>query len=687
MPHAYSSKPATDNANSVATAAERVARLRDEIRAHDRRYYVESAATISDLEYDRLLAELRSLEDAHPELRSPDSPTQRLGDQPLTGLSSVRHRVPMLSIENTYSAAELRAYCEGVAKQLDGESLAWVVELKIDGVAVSLTYEDGLLVQAATRGNGEVGDDITHNARTIRDIPLRLAGASPPRRLEVRGEIYMENAALARLNARQAARGEPPFKNTRNVAAGTIRLLDARICAERELRFFCHGVGACDGLRSDNHLDFLAEIRDLGLPPTPRVAVFHALDPLIAHCESLIEELHALDFEVDGLVLKVNRFDQRERLGTRSKSPRWVVAYKFEKYEKPTRLLRIGVQVGKTGAITPVADLEPVELAGTTVSRASLHNADEIARKDIREGDIVVVEKAGKVIPHIVRVETHERRGDPPAYRFPTECPECATALVRDAGGVYIRCPNPGCPAKLREKIRFFAGRDAMDIEGLGDKLVEQLVGHGEGLVRRFGDLYRLRWEDVAALERSGEKSARQLIAQIAASKERGLARLLNALSIRHVGVRVAQVLARHFGSMAALRDADEAALGSVPEIGPVIARSVYEYVRSEEGREAIADLESLGVSLVAIDAGPGPLSERLAGKTVVVTGTLVRYSRDEIQALIHRHGGRAASSVSKKTDYVVAGENAGSKLDKARQLSVPVLSEEAFERLVGDSG
>ncbi len=669
-----------------ASAADRVSRLRAEIQEHDRRYYREAAPIITDLEYDRLLSELRSLEDAHPDLRSPDSPTQRLGDQPLESLAAVRHRLPMLSIENTYSIAELRAYCESVAKQLDGEPIAWVVELKIDGVAVSLTYEDGLLVQAATRGNGEVGDDITHNARTIRDIPLRLAGAHPPRRLEVRGEIYMENAALGRLNARQAARGEPPFKNTRNVAAGTIRLLDARICAERELRFFCHGVGACDGLRADNHLDFLEEIRGLGLPPTPRVAMFASLESMLSHCESLIEDLHSLDFEVDGLVLKVNRFDQRERLGTRSKSPRWVVAYKFEKYEKPTRLARISVQVGKTGAVTPVAELEPVELAGTTVSRASLHNADEIARKDIREGDIVVVEKAGKVIPHIVRVETHERRGDPPAFRFPTDCPECGAALVRDAGGVYIRCPNASCPAQLRERIRFFAGRDAMDIEGLGDKLVEQLVGRGDGLVRRFGDLYRLRWEEVAALERLGEKSARNLVGQIAASKERGLARLLNALSIRHVGVRVAQILARHFGSMNALRDADEATLSGAPEVGPVIAKSVYEYLRSVEGREAIADLEAIGVLMAESSSGPAMLSDRLAGKTLVVTGTLTRYSRDEIQALIHRHGGRASGSVSRKTDYVVAGENAGSKLDKARQLAVPVLTEDEFERLIGDA-
>lgn len=669
-----------------ASAADQVSRLRAEIQAHDRRYYTDAQPIISDLEYDRLLSELRLLEDAHPELRTPDSPTQRLGDQPLDSLASVRHRLPMLSIENTYSVAELRAYCEGAAKQLEGERIEWVVELKIDGVAVSLTYEDGVLVQAATRGNGEVGDDITHNARTIRDIPLTLSGKSPPRRLEVRGEIYMENAALGRLNARQAARGEPPFKNTRNVAAGTIRLLDARICAERELRFFCHGVGACDGLRADNHLDFLAEVKSFGLPPTPRAAMFDSLESMLAHCESLIEDLHSLDFEVDGLVLKVNRFDQRERLGTRSKSPRWVVAYKFEKYEKPTRLLRIAVQVGKTGTVTPVAELEPVELAGTTVSRASLHNADEIARKDIREGDVVVVEKAGKVIPHIVRVETHERRGEPPAFRFPADCPECGATLVRDAGGVYIRCPNSSCPAQWRERLRFFAGRDAMDIEGLGDKLVEQLVGRGDGLVRRFGDLYRLRWEEVAGLERLGEKSARNLVAQIAASKERGLARLLNALSIRHVGVRVAQLLARHFGSMRALREADEAALSGVPEIGPVIAKSVYEYLRSGEGQEAIADLEALGVSMAQPDAGPALLSDRLAGKTVVVTGTLTRYSRDEIHALIHRHGGRASGSVSRKTDYVVAGENAGSKLDKARQLAVSVLTEEQFEQLIGGS-
>lgn len=664
--------------------AQTIARLRQEIRYHDRKYYVEAAPEISDRAYDHLLAELQRWEAAHPELVTPDSPTQRIGDEPVETLDQVRHRVPMLSIENTYSLEDLRAWCDSTARLLDGESVEWIVELKIDGVATSLLYEDGVLVRGVTRGNGEVGDDITHNLRTIHDIPLRLTGSSLPRVLEVRGEVYMTNQDLVRLNEQQQARGESLFKNTRNVTAGTIRLLDPRICAARHLRFFCHGVGYCEGLRATTHQEFLDEIREYGLPPTPRVACFANLDAALTHCEDWIEELHELDFEVDGLVLKVNRFDQRERLGARSKSPRWVIAYKFEKYEKPTRLRRITVQVGKTGTITPVAELEPVDLAGTTISRASLHNADEIVRKDIREGDVVVVEKAGKVIPHIVRVEKHLREQELPEYVFPVACPECHTRLVKDEGGVYIRCPNLTCPAQVRERLRFFAHRNAMDIEGLGDKLVEQLVGHGHhGLVRSFGDLYRLQREQLIELERMGEKSADNLVAQIAASKTRGLHRLLNALSIRHVGVRVAQILADRFHSIDALLEASEEQLSEVPEIGPIIAHSVYEFLRSPYGQQTLDDLRSVGVLLAVPRESLTAAPQTLAGKTLVVTGTLVKYTREQIHELIQRHGGRAASSVSRKTDYVVAGENAGSKLDKAHQLGVTVLSEDDFERLL----
>jgi DNA ligase (NAD+) len=665
----------------MADQAAEIDRLRKLIRHHDRKYYVESQPEISDLEYDRLMEQLRELESQRPDLVTPDSPTQRIGDEPAPYLRQVTHRIPMLSIDNTYSVDELRKYGERVSKLLSGEPTEWIVELKIDGVAVSLTYENGALVLGATRGNGFVGDDITHNIRTLDDVPLRLSGEKIPRTLELRGEVYMTNADLALLNDEQKRQGKELYANTRNVAAGSIRLLDPRICAQRRLRLLCHGLGYSDGFDAANHLEFLARIRELGVPPTPHVTCWPTLDGAIAHCEMLIESLHDLDFEVDGLVLKVNRYDQRQRLGATSKSPRWLIAYKFEKYEAKTRLLGIRVQVGKTGTITPVADLAPVDLAGTVVRRASLHNAEEIARKDIRIGDLVVVEKAGKVIPHVVRVEKHERASELPEFVFPTNCPECGSVLVRDEGGVYIRCANPECPAQLAERIRYFATRNAMDIEGLGDKLVEQLVR--DGLVRRYGDLYRLTVEQLSELARMGQKSSENVVQGIAASKGRGLARLLNALSVRHVGARVSAVLADHFRTMDKLRAATVEDLSEVPEVGPAIATSVYQFLHSEQGERTIDDLVSLGISMEAPMKPESGARGSLSGKTVVVTGTLTRYKRDEIEELIQRHGGRAASSVSKKTDFVVAGADAGSKLAKAGELGVRVLTEDEFDALV----
>ncbi len=664
----------------MSDAAREIAKLREEIRCHDRKYYREAAPAISDLEYDRLVERLKDLEARHPELITADSPTQRIGDQPVTGLRQVEHRVPMLSIDNTYSIEDLKKFADRTAKTLHGEPIQWVVELKVDGVAVSLIYEEGLLRQGLTRGNGRIGDDITHNVRTIRDVPLRLHGKQVPPLLEVRGEIYMTNSDLVRLNEVQKDKGEPPFANTRNVTAGTVRLLDPKVCAQRRLRFFCHSVGATDGLKARDHMAFLEEMQGYGFFTTPLASCYDSIEAAIAHCEDVIEHLHELDFEIDGLVLKVNRFEQRERLGSTSKSPRWLIAYKFEKYEAATKLQAIRVQVGKTGAITPVADLEPVELAGSTISHASLHNADEIVRKDVRVGDVVVVEKAGKVIPHIVRVEKHQRKGELPEFQFPHRCPECGTKLVKDEGGVYIRCPNLECPAQVKERVRHFASRNAMDIEGLGDKLVDQLVE--QKLVRNYGDLYRLSLDPLMALERMGRKSSEKLLEGIAASKDRGLARLLNALSVRHVGTRVASVLAEHFGSMDALRAASVEELSEVNEIGPIIAESIYDYLQSPYGAQSIADLAQTGVKMQSPrrpKAGPGALE----GKTVVVTGTLAHFTRDEINELIARHGGHAASSVSKNTDYVVAGEIAGSKLAKARELGVEVVSEEQFEEML----
>lgn len=660
--------------------AAEIEKLREAIRYHDRKYYLDAAPEISDREYDRLFDRLKALEAKHPELITPDSPTQRIGDQTTGELPQVEHRVPMMSIDNTYSVEELRAYGRRIEKLLPDEKIEWVVELKIDGVAVSILYENGKLVRGATRGNGRVGDDITHNVRTLKNLPLRLSGRHVPEELEVRGEVYMTNSDLVRLNEEQKRKGAPLLANTRNATAGAIRVLDPRIAASRRMRLFCHGVGYQRGLRANTHMEFLKEISEYGLPATPMVECFDSFDAAVEHCEELIERLHELDFEIDGLVLKVNRFDQRERLGATSKAPRWLIAYKFEKYEGTTRVNDIGVNVGKTGAVTPVAFLEPLELAGTIVSRASLHNADEIERKDVRVGDVVVVEKAGKIIPHVVRVEKHERKGHLPKYHFPTHCPECGTKLVKDEGGVYIRCPNLKCPAQVKERLRYYASRNAMDIEGLGDKLVDQLVN--EGLVRSYGDLYRLELEPLTKLERMGRKSSEKLLAGIEASKGRGLARLLNALSIRHVGARVAAVLAEHFHSMDELMQADVDTLSKVPEIGPIIARSVHDYLHSDLGQMTIDDLKRVGVKMTSTEprrAKEGPL----AGKTVVVTGTLEGYTRDEIHELISQLGGRPSSSVSKSTDFVVAGEKAGSKLDKAQKLGVKVLSEKDFGKLV----
>ncbi len=659
-----------------------VERLREEIRYHDQKYYVEAAPEISDLEYDKLLTRLRRWETDHPDKITPDSPTQRVGDQPVPHLQEVAHRVPMLSIDNTYSIEELQAYAARTTRLLEGEPVEWVVELKIDGAAVSVVYEDGRLARAVTRGNGKVGDDITHNVLTMRDVPHRLRGDDVPPVLEVRGEIYIANSDFVTLNERQTSAGLATFANTRNTASGAIRMLDPRVARERYLRLFCHGLGYCEGLRSTTHMEFLEELDGYGLPVTPRVESFATFADAVEHCEQLITELHDLDFEVDGLVIKVNRFSQREQLGSTNKSPRWLVAYKFEKYEAVTTLRKIRVQVGKTGAVTPVAELEPVEIADTIVSRASLHNAEEIERKDVREGDRVVVEKAGKIIPHIVRVEKHERQGDPPPFVFPRACPECGTRLVKDEGGVYIRCPNQTCPAQLKERTRYFASRNAMDIEGLGDKLVDQLVA--AGLVRCYGDVYRLRERrnELLQLERMGVKSVDNLLAGIDASRDRGLARLLNALSIRHVGNTVAAILASHFGSMERLQSATAEELAGVDEIGDIIANSVYEYLSSDDGRATIEDLRSCGVSMDAKTRASG--SGALEGKTLVVTGTLVKFTRDEINELIRQHGGKASSSVSKNTDYLVAGEKAGSKLTKAQQLGIEILDEVGFERLLG---
>jgi DNA ligase (NAD+) len=662
----------------------RLEQLRDLIRYHDRKYYVEAEPQINDLEYDRLMQELKLLESKYPELVRQDSPTQRIGDEISGGLQQIKHRVPMLSIENTYSLDELASFLARVQKALANDPVQWILELKIDGVAAALIYEHGQLVRAVTRGDGRVGDDVTHNIRTIPDVPLKLSG-SPPALLEVRGEVYMTNSDLAQLNLQQIAAGQPAFKNTRNVTAGTIRLLDPKLAAQRKMRFFCHGVGYCEGMQATDHMNFLKEMAKLGLPATPHVYLFSSAEEVLQRIDSIQTELHQLDFEVDGMVLKVNRFDQREQLGSTTKSPRWVVAYKIEKYEAVTRLNEIRVQIGKTGAITPVAELEPVQLAGTTVSRASLHNAEEIERKDIRVGDWVVVEKAGKIIPHIVRVELHRREASCVPFQFPSHCPECEAVLVKDEGGVYIRCPNPSCSAKFRQRLVYFAGRSAMDIDGLGEKIIDQLVD--AGLVQSLADLYSLQESQLLQLESFGKRKAEKLLTAIEQSKHRGLSRVLAAIAIRHVGTRVASVVAKRFKTIEQLQAASVEDLASVDEVGRVIAESIHHFLQSEHGQATIRGLQLVGVKL-SEDANEAAetttVQSILQGKTLVVTGTLTQFKRDEIEALIERLGGRAASSVSKNTDFLVAGENAGSKLEKAQQLGIKILSEDEFKLLIG---
>ncbi|MBI3863129.1 MAG: NAD-dependent DNA ligase LigA [Planctomycetia bacterium] len=660
-----------------------IERLRDEINRHNYLYYIEARPEITDLEFDRLLQRLIELEQKHPEFDSPDSPSHKVGGAPIEGFTTVEHRLPMLSIDNVYDEAGVREFDTRIRKLIEpGEAIEYVVEYKVDGVAVALVYENGSLVQGITRGDGRQGDDITHNARTLIGLPLKLRGKNHPRILEVRGEALITNPDFAHVRAEQVAAGEQPFANSRNATAGALKLLDPKESARRRVRFFAHSGGFVEPDPFRTHQEFLDYTARAGIPVTPRVKVVTSIDDALARCQELMEQIHELEFEVDGFVIKVNDLEQRRRMGATSKNPRWIIAYKFERYEGTSRIEDIRVQVGKTGTLTPVAHLAPVEIAGTTVSRASLHNRDELHRLGVRIGDWVVVEKAGKIIPHVVRVEEHRRDGNEREFRFPTECPECQTPVVQDEGGVYIRCPNPACPAQLRESLRFFASRQAMDIEGLGIKLIEQLTE--TGLVGSFADIYRLkdRRDGLIDLERMAEKSADNLLEGIEASRSRPLWRLLTGLTIRHVGARTAQILADEFGTLDEILKQSAEELSAVNEIGPVIAQSVYDYFHSPIGEKIVAELRGLGLNFGA------PVERRaagvLAGKTLVVTGTMVHFSRDAIQELIHEMGGKPASSVSKQTDFVVAGEKAGSKLDKAKALGVKVLTEDEFLKLVG---
>ena len=670
-------------------AEKRTTQLREEIRRHDYAYYVLARPVISDRQYDQLFAELKELEAQFPDLTTPDSPTQRVSGQPLEGFAQVTHAVPMLSMDNTYNEQELREFDRRVARGLEGQAYAYVVDPKVDGVACSLRYEDGVLVQAATRGDGTTGDDITKNARTVRAIPLRLQAegkgllGTVPRVLEVRGEVYWPIKAFEAFNAQREAKGEPTFANPRNASAGTLKQLDSRIVAARKLSFVAHGFGQIEPAVAETHFELFNRLKQWGIPISPHMARAKSIDEVIKLVHEFESKRQRQEYAIDGLVIKVDRLDQREVLGATSRFPRWCIAYKYEAERARTRLLSVRFQVGKLGTITPVANLDPVQLAGTTVKSASLHNFDQIERLGVRVGDMVYVEKAGEIIPQVVSVDLGARGKGTTAIKAPQHCPECNSATVRDEGGVFLRCVNPSCPAQIKERLRYFCGRDQMDVEGVGSALVEQLVD--TGLVRTFADLYRLeeRRDELIALERMGAKSADNLLTAIRESKTRPLARLLAALNIPHVGVSTAELLAEHFGSIDAITDATMESLQEIEGIGPELAASIHGFLNSSQGRSLVADLRKVGVNVVQPRrkaAGPQPL----AGKTIVVTGTLEHYSRKQIEDLIKALGGRPASSVSRKTDFVVAGTDPGSKLDQARKLGIEVINEAGFNQRTG---
>jgi DNA ligase (NAD+) len=664
---------ATKRARSPAA---RAAELRREILRHEDLYYRLGKPEISDREFDRLVEELLALEREHPELVAPDSPTQRVGGAPVEGFAQVRHVPPMQSLDNTYSLDEVREWIERLRRLEPDAALAFVAELKIDGVSVSLLYEDGVFVRGATRGNGLVGDDVTANLRTVRALPLRLRGDAPPRLL-VRGEVYMPRAVFAALNREREEAGESLFVNPRNTTAGTIRMLDSRIVAARRLAALVYQVA--EGLEEPTHARTLEHLRAWGFPVHDGWRRCPDLDGIAAFVEEWRTKRRELDFETDGVVIKVDDRELRQRLGSTAKSPRWAVAFKYEPERAATRVRDILVQVGRTGVLTPVADLEPVFVGGTTVRRATLHNYEDLARKDVRVGDTVWIERGGDVIPKVVEVDLAARPRDTPPFALPAECPECGERVVRLEGEVAWRCVNPLCPAVVAESIRHFVGRNALDIEGLGDERIEQLLK--EGKLRDYPDLYRLRREGLVNLDGWGERSAEKLLASIAASREPELHRFLFAIGIRWVGERVAKLLAAHFGSLSALAAADEAELLAVPEVGPKVAAAIRAFFADPRQRARLEALAAAGVRPreQALPAGGRPL----AGRSVVLTGRLERSTREEATARLEALGARVSSSVSKKTDLVVAGADAGSKLEKAQALGVRVVDEVALERIL----
>ncbi len=667
---------------SQSDASKEIEKLRVELNRHNQLYYIDARPEVSDREYDSLYHRLEELEAAHPDLATPDSPTLRVGGAPLDQFSHVQHAVPMMSLSNTYSRDELVEFDQRVAKLVGAQGQAYILEPKVDGVAVSLRYENGILVTGSTRGDGRVGDDITANLRTIHSVPLRLQTEEPPAVLEVRGEVFMPRAGFAAINESRQENGDEPFANPRNAAAGSLKLLDSRQVAQRPLDAVFYAVGECDGVDFASHKDLLAGLSALGIRTPHRYWDCADIEEALAALDLLEGMRHEFAFEIDGAVLKVNDRSLYGALGSTAKSPRWSVAYKYEPERAETVVNDITVQVGRTGVLTPVAELEAVSVAGSVIRRATLHNESEIERKDIRIGDRVLVEKAGEVIPAVVEVLVSARSGDERVFKMPTACPECSEPTTRREGEVAVRCENLQCPAQIKRWVRHFSARGAMDIEGLGDVLVDQLVD--SELINGPADLYRLEKEQVAALERMADKSAENLLSGIAASRDREFWRVLFAFGIRHVGQKSAQVLEERFESIDQVAAASQDDLEDIPDIGPIVAASIREFFASEPSLALIASLREAGLNMRR-SASFKPSGGPLAGKTFVLTGALEGCTRDEAGARIRERGGKVSSSVSGKTSYVVAGSDAGSKLAKAEKLGVTVLDEAQLNELLTD--
>jgi len=669
----------------VEKIQEEIERLRELIRHHNQRYYVLDDPEISDAEYDRLFQRLLALEKEYPELVTPDSPTQRVGGEPRTGLMQVKHRLPMLSLENAFNDEDIRDFDSRVRKFAKEEGpVQYAVEPKIDGLAVELVYEKGRLAVASTRGDGYTGEDVTANAKTILAIPLKLksmSGERPvPKLLEVRGEIYMEIEAFRALNRERADQGLPPFANPRNAAAGSIRQLDPRITAKRPLNMFCYGVGELSGLTFETYYALMLALQDWGLRVNrPHIRVCDTVEDVIEYCHRLEETRGQFAFEIDGAVIKVNRLDLQAGLGEKSRSPRWATAFKFKAVQETTRIVNIEVQVGRTGALTPVAHLEPVEVGGVVVRRATLHNQDEITRKDIREGDTVVIQRAGDVIPEVVKAIASHRTGNEKPYVMPDACPVCGSKVERKEGEAVSRCPNPACPAQVRASLNHFVSKGAMDIDGLGDKILGQLLERG--MIHDEADIYKLTINDLLKLDKIEQKSATNLMQAIEKSKQTTLARFIYALGIRHVGEHVSQLLAIHFLTLENFQKATRNELLSVKGIGEEIADSILSFFEDPSNRDLIERLLTSGIRFEEMTR---PEPSPIEGKTFVLTGSLETLKRAEAKDLIVSRGGRVSSTVSRNTDYVVVGLSPGSKLQKARAFGVATIDEAALLHLLG---